>query len=307
MNVRLISIVIAIIISVVWWYWPQLSFYAGNYRYNNYQYTDAIKHYTNAIHSNRLNSTMLGKSHFGRAQSVLNLAFATRSGDAEIYSALQDYNKAIELISDNPYYYRERGTAYSYLGAYEEAFNDFDTISEYEGSLPLWSLVRKGGLEKRLGNYNQAILTLNAAIDAWQPEPVMPPNYHLALTYLELGQFGKAIEAINEGEKAQTDYGSAYQIRGCAYANLGQYEAAFADYKKGVDLNQSYRIQSDIIYPVQEHNSRVEQEELNYIQSLSDKLVQPSSDKLEKLCFQSWWQLHYDNKRERSSYLSARN
>lgn len=207
------------------------------------------------------------------------------------------------LISDNPYYYRERGSAFSYLGAYEEAFGDFDKVSAFEGNPPLWSLVRKGGLEKRLGNYNQAISTLNAAIDAWKPASVMPPNYHLALTYLELGEFGEAIEAINEGELAQADYGAAYQIRGCAYANLGQYEAAFADYKKGVDLNRSYRTNSDIIYPAQVHNNRIEQDELSYIKSLADNLVQPTSDKLESLCFQSWWQLHYDNKRERSSYL----
>jgi tetratricopeptide (TPR) repeat protein len=306
MQRNLIFLIIAAAWLCWWWFSPHINFYAANYRYNNYGYDDAINAYSSAIKSNRLQGEMLGKSYFGRAQAKLDLSYSTHAPDEKLYDALQDYDKAIQLIPDNPYYYRERGTVFSYLGAYDEAFKDFETLDKLEGGKRLWSLVRKGGLEKRLGEHDRAIVTLQEAIEIWEPAPVMPPNYHLALTYLELQQYENVIKAIDEGEKAQNDYGSAYQIRACAKANLGLYESALADYEKGVSLNRSFRGETKVSYPSSEHNARIEKEELEYFRSLAKETEEPVAERLKQLCFQNWWQLYYDKKRERSDLLDQR-
>ncbi len=300
---RILVIITCVLIIILWWYWPYINFYAGNYYYNNYRSMKAIDAFTQAINSNRLHEEFLGKSYFGRGQSKIDLAYVTKAKDEVIFEALQDYNKAISIIPDNPFYYRERGAAYSYLGGYEEAFQDFEKIREYENGKPMWSLVRKGGLEKRLGNYEEAISNLKEVIDAWSPIPLMPPNYHLALTYLELEQYEDAIGAINEGEKAQTDYGSAYQIRACAEANLGHFDLALSDYEKAVAINKATISETYVDYPSYQHNKKIETEELAYLKSLAQNPSQADNELLKKMCFQNWWQLYFDNKRERSRLL----
>ncbi|GEM_PF-6018039 len=287
----------------VWWYWPHINFFIGNYKYNNYYYTDAIEAYSKSIRAKHVSDTLLGKSYFSRAKSKLNLAFATRGSDEDIYDALQDYNTAINLIPNNPYYYRERGTALSYLGAYEEAFDDFELVGELEGEPPLWSLVRKGGLQKRLGNYDQAIAIFEEVIAAWAPTSVMPPNYHLTLTYMELNEYEKALAAITEGLNAQTDYGPAYQIKGCIEANLGLFKEALTDYEKGVLLKQSFRDETSLTYPSWAHDEKIEQKETDYLRALAQGTEKANAGQLKQLCSQSWWRLHFDKKRNRSRLL----
>ena len=204
------AVILALLVG--WYIWPSMQYLAANTQLTDYRYREAITNYNKAINSNRLFDMWLHRAYFGRAEAHLGFAIQTRSGDRDIILALDDYSKAVNLNSDTPIYFRNRGTAYTLVGAYDEAFADFETLQILEGDLPMWSLVRKGGLLRQLGRYEEAHQAFQTVLDIWD-RPLMPPYYHMALTYKEQGQHHLVIKAIDEGMKAQSNYGIAFKER----------------------------------------------------------------------------------------------
>ncbi len=303
MRRNLWLLLIALIWFGGWWFWPHFNYYLGNYKRNNYQYEEAIKAYTSAINANRLDEAKLANAYFGRAEAKHDLAYATNAGDEALFDALQDYAAAIGLNPEEPFYYRQRGTVYAYLGAYPEAFADFERMRPFEYDKPVWSLVRKGGLQKRLGDYEGALKSLQTVIDIWRPEPLMPPNYHMALTYSRMGEFELAISALDEGMKAQPDYGSAYRVRGCAKAKLGRFQEGLDDFQRGYDIIIEYYDESGPLYPSGEHNIRNLKDTLQFLKDLSSGRAEPNADRLRELCNGNWWSMYFDKARDRSPLL----
>lgn len=302
MGRNLIFIVIIGALLTAWNFWPDLDIYTGAAWLKEGDYQRAIDAFTRAIESERLADDQLAEAYAGRAEARSALAYATRAGDAAWIEALEDFTAAIKLKPKDPYLYRGRGSVHTYLGAYPEAFADFAAMRPLEGDKPMWSLVRKGGLQRMLGDYEGALESFRAVINAWKPVPLMPPNYHMALTYMKQGRYQLAIDAIDEGMRAQTDYGSAFQFRGCAKANLGRFPEALKDLQHGVDLNRNFRTDRPS-YPSTEHNERADREDLKLLQDIVAGRIKPDADRIKRLCFRNWWSLYFDKKRKRSPSL----
>jgi tetratricopeptide (TPR) repeat protein len=63
-------------------------------------------------------------------------------------------------------------------------------------------------------------------------------NYlRLSSTFIEIGEFEKAIDACNETLKIDPNLAVVYIYRGIAYAELKQHERAIEDYSKAIELN----------------------------------------------------------------------
>ena len=95
MRKNLILLASASVWFLGWWFWPQMNYFAGNYRYNNDNYSDAIDAYSVAIDSNRLEPEIVGKSYFGRAEAKLAIAYTTLGSDEDIYAAVNDYDLSL--------------------------------------------------------------------------------------------------------------------------------------------------------------------------------------------------------------------
>lgn len=269
----------------------------------NRRYEKSIEAYTSAIRTGRLDWETLASAYAGRAEDRLHLAQALGEEDSAFMIALEDYSEAIRLNPDGENYYSGRGEVYGILGAYSEAFEDFDRRRALEGARPMWSLIGRGGLHRQLGEYDLAIQSFEEVIDAWAPEGLMPPNYHLALTYMKMGRFEEALAALDAGIKAQKDFAFAFIMRGCVKANLGRYDEAVADYERGMELKELYPTNPDRTYPSDEFDDAVFAGELSYLRDLASGRTEPDAKRLAAFGQKGWWMLRYQVRRERSAVL----
>ena len=80
----------------------------------------------------------------------------------------------------------------------------------------------------------KAVEYLNNAIKL-KPEDALAYNNRGA-AYAELGQYQRAIEDYNEAIRLKPEDALAYNNRGIAYSELGQYQRAIEDYNKAIRL-----------------------------------------------------------------------
>ena len=84
----------------------------------------------------------------------------------------------------------------------------------------------------------KAIEYLNNAIKL-QPDYFYAYN-NRGLAYDDLGQYKRAIEDFNEAIRLKPDYADAYINRGVVYSGLGQYKSAIDDCNKAIHLQPEY-------------------------------------------------------------------
>jgi len=110
---------------------------------------------------------------------------------------IEDYDKAIELDSEDTSAYYNRGVAKGELGDYEGAIEDYDKAIELDDE------------------YTKAYFSRGWAKG-------------------ELGDYKGAIEDYDKAIELDDKYTSAYYNRGWAKGELGDYEGAIEDYDKAI-------------------------------------------------------------------------
>jgi Tfp pilus assembly protein PilF len=113
------------------------------------------------------------------------------------------FNHALQTTKNNYLAHDCRGNAYSKLGRYQQAIED----------------------------YNQAILMKPDYAEAYNNRGTL---------YGALGQYQLAMGDFNQAIKAKPDYPDAYYNRGVTYANNGQYQCAIEDYNKAIILKPDH-------------------------------------------------------------------
>jgi tetratricopeptide (TPR) repeat protein len=249
----------------------------------------------------------LEQAYIERAEAWKRAGFQQPGNDQPFVNALDDYTRAIRVHGENQLARRNRASIYADLGAYDEAYVELEELRRLElaTSAPFWSSVRLGGIKRVLGEYDAALAAFDEAISNWAPEPVMPPNYHKAITLLKMKAPALALQALDEGLRAQPDYGSAYEFRACANAALGRFKEALADLRKSEELNAVYPKPEAKLAAV-EHDMRIEAERRSYLEAVIAGREEPNQSRIEGLCFSSWWMIHFQSPRERSKLLPAK-
>lgn len=118
----------------------------------------------------------------------------------DYYSAIEDFDMAIELdpLNTNAYYYC--GYVYDKLRSPELALQEYDKLVNMFPK-DFIALTLRGGMHDKLGNSNKALTDFSTALE------------------------------INP------KYGEAYSRRGWVYMGLGKYDLAMRDYNKSLNLN----------------------------------------------------------------------
>lgn len=147
--------------------------------------------------------------------------------------AVEDFNKAIKL---NPYYaksYYNRGLAYAKLGQFQRTIED---CSEAIHLKPDYTDAynNRGNAYAELGQYMPAIENYNETVR------LMPENYHIYVNrgnvYARINQYQKALEDYNMSLKIKPDYVRAYDNRAILYFTHDGEKLGCLDAKSSCEL-----------------------------------------------------------------------
>ena len=133
--------------------------------------------------------------------------------------------------------YNERGVAFTRIGNYEKALNDFDKSISLNPGYAL-AYYNRAYAYKSLGDLDSAIREYNSAIE-------INPKYfeafnNLGTTYAAKGDTAKAILFFSKAIEVNPDYAQAYYNRAIAYNSQGNYDKARIDFSKAKQINPVY-------------------------------------------------------------------
>jgi len=176
----------------------------------------------------------------------------TTSGQYDL--AIEDYEQALALEPTDAKSYHNRGWVYNMLGDYVSALADYTLAIQFDHDPLARAYNNRGLVNANLGNYEQAIEDYTQAIE-------LDPDYSEAInlnpTYAKAYyNRGRAYAAQEEYEAAITEYDAAlgidpsyaraYNQRGDVYQELGNEDAAMADFQKAVSLGSPEALQKII-------------------------------------------------------------
>ncbi len=140
--------------------------------------------------------------------------------------AIEDFNKSIELSSENATVYNNRGNALMDLGHADEAVKDFDrAIALSPNYGPAYN--NRGNARVALGQYNLAFQDFRKAVERMPQSPV--PFNGRGTAHAELKRYHAAVRDLSRAIALNTKYVAAYRHRADAYLALGLYREAVAD------------------------------------------------------------------------------
>ena len=151
--------------------------------------------------------------------------------------AIEIFDEAISLYSNDSDIYDSRGIAKSKLGQHTEAINDFSKAIELKPDHAI-AYYNRGVDKCKLGQYISAIEDYNKAIE-------LKPNYSIfyngrGTAKLWLGQHAEAINDCNKAIELQPDCADAYNSRGIVKSRLGQHTDAIEDFSKAIELQPGH-------------------------------------------------------------------
>lgn len=154
-----------------------------------------IKDYTNA---SRVNT-----QYFRKFKNKFNSNDYTNSGLIKSFlgnysEAIIDYNKAIEIDSNNSIALNNRGYTYNLLGDYEKAIKDFNTAISLEESFA-YALNNRGFAKIKLGIKEEGLADLEKSMTLDGTNSYCYLNF--GIYYFDNVQYQKALEYFNKAKE----------------------------------------------------------------------------------------------------------
>ncbi|NJP09792.1 MAG: tetratricopeptide repeat protein [Leptolyngbyaceae cyanobacterium RU_5_1] len=129
--------------------------------------------------------------------------------------ALQAFDQAIQLCSNDPAVWRSRGSVLYILGHNEQAVASYKRASQLKGdSAEIWYGL--GGCLIRLRKYEEAIAAFDRAIELQPKHPI--PWYWRGRALFELQQYSDALQSFEQAIALKPDFHPA--IADCKRAQL---------------------------------------------------------------------------------------
>jgi tetratricopeptide (TPR) repeat protein len=152
-------------------------------------------------------------------------------------AAIDDYDKAIEINPNLAEAYYNRGNAKDDLGNKQAAIDDYSKAIEINPN-DADAYCNRGDAEFALGDKQAAIDDFSKAIE-------INPNdanayFYRGLAKSILGDKQAAIDDYNKAIEINQNNATAYNNRGIAKYHLGDKQAAIDDYNKAIEINPNY-------------------------------------------------------------------
>jgi tetratricopeptide (TPR) repeat protein len=155
--------------------------------------------------------------------------------------AISDFNKAIELDSENPYRYYDRANFYKeFINDYDNALIDYSKAIDLDQQNIDFYYARGNLYDDYLNQEDKAIKDFEKVLEI-DSEHIDSRNV-IGLIYQEQGKFDLALEEFNKGiafEQSQPETSAlCYRNRAVIYSNQEKFEEALSDYSKAIELNK---------------------------------------------------------------------
>jgi len=130
-------------------------------------------------------------------------------------------------------FYMNRGIGYSEAGRPEEAIADFNRAIELNTDNPM-AYANRAVVQQRLGHLEEALADFNRAIELHPNDH----QYYLdrATVKIRLGKFAEAIEDLNRSLELSPESAEATYLRGVANVELGNLEEGNKDFERAIVL-----------------------------------------------------------------------
>jgi tetratricopeptide (TPR) repeat protein len=144
-------------------------------------------------------------------------------------AAVSDYSEAIKIDPKYPIAYFNRGNAYEQLGQSDLAIADYTEAIKLDPTEPDFFNNRGQSYDSR-GEHDRAIADYTEAIrlDGASARPL----YNRSLSFANKGDFRRAIADLDAAIKLAPDDVDLYVARGAAQEELGNPDAARANYRQ---------------------------------------------------------------------------
>jgi tetratricopeptide (TPR) repeat protein len=147
------------------------------------------------------------------------------------------YDHTLKVTDYNWPIYNNRGLAYSALGNYGQAIDDYSRAIEINPD-DAKACNNRGVAYNGLSNYRQAIEDYSRAIEI---NPSYADAYNnRGTSYADLGNHRQAIEDYGRAIEIKPGYAEAYNNRGNAYNALGNHRQAIENYSRAIEIKPGY-------------------------------------------------------------------
>ncbi len=149
-------------------------------------------------------------------------------------TALQHFEKVLDIDTDYAEGYSARGVAYEAKGLYDLALVDYEKATQLDPYLEdVYS--NRGVIYEKAGQWDLALADYEKALS-------INPNYKEAyynrgVIYEKTGRYDLALKDMNKAVDIDPKYAKVYSNRGIIYKMNGQYDKALADYDKAIEIN----------------------------------------------------------------------
>jgi tetratricopeptide (TPR) repeat protein len=183
----------------------------------------------------------------------LNTIYARANSFLEIddfQSAINDYTIIIDESPTFPSIFFDRAYAYLRLENYVEAKKDLESQLQYDPN-DFKSLANLVGVKKELGLNESAIKDYDKILIEFPNQDDIYKIYNnRANLYLKIKNYEKAFEDISKALELKNDYDMGYLNRGVINMKLGKIKTACQDFDKaiklGIEKNDHYKSDEDI-------------------------------------------------------------
>lgn len=163
------------------------------------------------------------------------------SGLGSYNTAIEDFSIAIKRNKKNHTYLAERSKAYLAIEKYGYAIDDASKAIELSGGDPIYFLIRSDAYYKNK-QYNQAFDDLNFYLSFYPSNA--DASFQFAVIAIEAGRYVDALFSLGKLIKYNPSESKYYYYRGLAYLKSGNYSVAEIDFNttisKGYKLPDSY-------------------------------------------------------------------
>jgi tetratricopeptide (TPR) repeat protein len=147
--------------------------------------------------------------------------------------AIQNFNEAIKFNPSHPAAYATRGVAFLEKGEYQQAIDDFTQAANIYPTPLVFQ--QRGRAHAKLGLNDQAIQDYDTSI---QLAPDRPLTYHLrGQTYARLKDFPRAIADYTRALELDPKREITYRLRAGLQAHSGRVDLAIDDYRQAIALS----------------------------------------------------------------------